>query len=168
MEHQIGPDMCVPCGDGLVNIRVGAIIIKGGKALMVKSVFGDYCYSVGGRIKFGETAEQAVAREAFEETGCTLSVDRLGYVSEVYFINDSPKAFGKPVYELALYFYMNVPEDFALASDHIGDGVERFQWVAANDPVTLYPHFIREAIASPKPYVIFDTRDDRKQTDIPQ
>ena len=161
MEHRIGPDMCVPCGDGLVNVRVGAIIIRDGKALMVKSQYGDYCYSIGGRIKFGETAEQAVVREVFEETGYTLSVDRLGYVSEVYFINDNPKAFGKSVYELALYFYMNVPEDFALASDHIGDGVEHFQWVAPSDPVTLYPNFIREAIRDPKPYVVFDTRDDR-------
>ena len=161
MENTIGPDMCVPCGDGIVNIRVGAIIIRDGKALMVKSILGDYCYSVGGRIKFGETAEQAVVREVFEETGYTLSVDRLGYVSEVYFYNDSPKAIGKPVYELALYFYMNVPEDFKLASDHIGDGVERFHWVAADDPITLYPAFIREAIASPKPWVVFDTRDDR-------
>ncbi len=162
MEHQIGPDMCVPCGDGLVNIRVGAIIIRNGKALMVKCQFADYCYSVGGRIKFGETAEQAVVREVFEETGVHMTVDRLGFVSEVYFINDNPKQFGKPVYELALYFYMNVPEDFALASDHIGDGVERFQWVAPSDPVTLYPNFIREAIRDPKPYVVFDTRDDRK------
>ena len=162
MENTIGPDMCVPCGEGLLNLRVGAIIIKGGKALMVKCRFADYCYSVGGRIKFGETAEQAVVREVFEETGCTLSVDHLGYVSEVYFINDTPKLFGKPVYELALYFYMRVPEDFALASDHIGDGVERFQWVAADAPETLYPNFIREAIKDPKSYVIFDTRDDRK------
>ena len=161
MENTIGPDMCVPCGDGLLNVRVGAITIKDGKALTVKSQFGDYCYSVGGRIKFGETAEQAVVREVEEETGCTLSVDRLGCVSEVYFYNDSPKALGKPVYELAFYFYMNVPEDFALASDHIGDSVEHFQWVAADEPVTLYPNFIREAIADPKPYVIFDTRDDR-------
>ena len=159
--RELGPDLCVPCGDGIVNVRVGAIIVKDGKALMVKSGFGDYCYSVGGRIKFGETAEQAVVREVFEETGYTLSVDRLGCVSEVYFINDSPKAFGKPVYELALYFYMNVPEDFALKSDHIGDGVERFQWVAADDPITVYPDFMREAIADPKPYVVFDTRDDR-------
>ena len=161
MEHQYGPDMCVSCGDGIVNIRVGAIIIRDGKALMVKSILGDYCYSVGGRIKFGETAEQAIVREVFEETGRMLSVDRLGYVSEVYFYNDSPKAFGKPVYELALYFYMRVPEDFKLAFDHIGDGAEKFQWVAANDPVTLYPHFIREAITDPKPWVVFDARDDR-------
>ena len=162
MENTIGPDMCVPCGDGLVNIRVGAIIIRDGKALMVKSVFGDYCYSVGGRIKFGETAQAAVVREVFEETGYTLSVDRLGYVSEVYFYNDSPKAFGKPVYELALYFYMNVPEDFSLTTDHIGDGDEQFVWVAADDPITLYPNFIREAISAPKPYVIYDVRDDRR------
>ena len=161
MENTIGPDMCVPCGDGLVNIRVGAIIVRDGKALMVKSLYGDYCYSIGGRIKFGETAEQAVVREVFEETGRTLSVARLGYVSEVYFYNDSPKAFGKPVYELALYFYMNVPEDFALASDHIGDGAEQFRWVAPDAPETLYPNFIREAIADPKPWVVFDTRDDR-------
>ncbi len=162
MENTYGPDMCVPCGDGLLNIRVGAIIVKDGRALMVKTQFGDYCYSVGGRIKFGETAEQAIVREVFEETGYTLSVDRLGYVNEVYFINDNPEKFGKSVYELAFYFYMNVPEDFALKSDHIGDGVERFQWVAPDDPITLYPDFMREAITDPKPYVIHTVRDDRR------
>ena len=31
------PDMCVPCGDGLLNIRVGALIVKNGKILMVQS-----------------------------------------------------------------------------------------------------------------------------------
>lgn len=51
------PDMCVPCGDGLVNIRVGALIVKDGRMLMVESCRG-YLYSVGGRIKMGETAEE--------------------------------------------------------------------------------------------------------------
>ncbi|MBR0507786.1 MAG: NUDIX domain-containing protein [Clostridia bacterium] len=159
MEY--GPDLCVPCGDGLLNVRVGAIIVKDGKALMVKSRFGDYCYSVGGRIRFGETAEQAVVREVFEETGATMTVDRLGYVSEVYFYNDSPKLIGKPVYELAFYFYMNAPADFAPASNHIADGEEPFVWVAPDEPVTLYPNFIREALLDPKPYVVHDVRDDR-------
>ena len=161
MKNDFGPDLCVPCGDGLLNIRVGAIIIRDGRALMVKSIYGDYCYSVGGRIKFGETAEQAVVREVFEETGYRLSVDRLGYVNEVYFINDNPKDFGKPVYELAFYFYMNTPEDFQPKTDHIADGVEKLVWVAPDDPGTLYPDFMREALTDPKPYVIFDTRDDR-------
>ena len=60
-------DMCVACDDGILNIRVGAIIMKDGKILMVGND-RDYLYSVGGRVKFGETAEEAVAREIKEET----------------------------------------------------------------------------------------------------
>ena len=60
-------DMCVRCGEGVINIRVGAIIIKDDKILMVKNNRDDYYYSVGGRIQFGETAEQAVKREVQEE-----------------------------------------------------------------------------------------------------
>ena len=153
--------MCVPCGDGILNIRVGAIIIRDGKALMVRSRFGDYCYSVGGRIKFGESAEQAIVREVYEETGARMEIDRLGYVNEVYFCNDSPSEFGKTVYELAFYFFMKTPEDFAPLSDHIGDGTERFVWIAPDSIETVYPDFIREAITDPKPYVQHTVRDDR-------
>ena len=154
MEQRLGPDLCVPCGDGILNIRVGAIIVKDGKALMVKSQFGDYCYSVGGRIRFGETAQQAAVREVREETGVAMTVDRLGYVNEVFFINDSPKGFGKTVYELALYFYMNVPADFAPKSDRIGDGVERFVWIEPDAPGRIYPDFLRGAITDPQPGVV--------------
>lgn len=161
MEQSIGPDMCVPCGEGLLNIRVGAIIIQNGRVLMVKSIVGDYCYSVGGRVKFGETAEAAVVREVFEETGVRMTVDRLGFINEVYFFNDNPQKYGKTVYELAFYFYMNVPEDFTLSKDHIADGEEEFVWVAPDDPRTLHPNFMREAITDPKPYIIHVVRDDR-------
>ena len=50
-------NMTVPCGNGLVNLRVGAIILKDGKFLMAGNDRDDYLYSVGGRIRFGETAE---------------------------------------------------------------------------------------------------------------
>ena len=159
--RELGPDMCVPCGDGILNIRVGAIIVRDGKALMVKSEFGDYRYSVGGRIQFGEFAEKAIVREVLEETGRRLSVDRLGFVEEVYFINDNPKAFGKPVYELAFYYYMNAPKDFEPVTDHVGDSSERFVWVGPNDPQTLHPDFIREAITAPQKTVQHIVRDDR-------
>lgn len=46
------------CEDGLINLRVGAIILKNGKILMVgNNDRAEYLYSVGGRIKFGETSE---------------------------------------------------------------------------------------------------------------
>ena len=59
--------MCVPCGDGYLNIRVGAVIMKDGKILMAGNERNEYLYSVGGRIKFGETAEEAVRRAGREE-----------------------------------------------------------------------------------------------------
>ena len=65
-------DMCVTCDDGILNIRVGAIIMKNGKILMVGNGRSNYLYSVGGRIKFGETAEEAVVREVYEETGVKM------------------------------------------------------------------------------------------------
>ena len=71
------------------------------------------------------------------------------------------KLFGKPVYELAFYFYMNVPANFTLESDHLGDGEEKFVWVAPDDPRMLYPGFMREALTDPKPYVVHDVRVDR-------
>ena len=73
-------DMCVRCGEGVINIRVGAIIIKEDKILMVKNNRDDYYYSVGGRIQFGETAEQAVKREVKEELGFEMEIDRLGFI----------------------------------------------------------------------------------------
>jgi len=74
-------DMTVPCGDGMINIRVGAIIMKDGKILMVGNANRpEYLYTVGGRIQFGETAEEAVIREVYEETGVRMEVERLGFV----------------------------------------------------------------------------------------
>lgn len=51
-------DMTVPCKEGLINLRVGAIIMKNGKILMVGNDSTDYLYSVGGRINFGETSDR--------------------------------------------------------------------------------------------------------------
>ena len=51
MKENVKFDMTVPCGNGLLNIRVGAIIMKKDKILMVaNSKNPEYLYSVGGRI----------------------------------------------------------------------------------------------------------------------
>lgn len=65
----MGSDCTVEIDEGFINVRVGAIIMKDGKFLMAGNDKDDFLYSVGGRVKFGETSEQAVMREVFEETG---------------------------------------------------------------------------------------------------
>ena len=84
-------DCTVKIDEGFINLRVGAIIMKGNKFLMAGNEKSNYLYSVGGRIKFGETAEEAVIREVYEETGVQMEVDRLGFIHENYFYGDCEK-----------------------------------------------------------------------------
>lgn len=160
MEH---PDMCVPCGDGLVNLRVGAIIQRNGELLMVGNTRDPYLYSVGGRIKMGETAQEAVAREVLEETGVRMEVDRLAYIHENYFRCDIPPNVGKLVYELCFYFLMRVPADFApICESRTQDGISEFlRWVRPDTPIQLYPEFFRSELDHIGPNVKYISKDER-------
>ena len=144
-------DMCAVCGDGILNIRVGAIIMKDGKILMVGNESADYLYSVGGRLKFGETAEEAIIREVFEETGIKMEIDRLGFIHENYFIGDSPAKLGKLIYEISFYFYMKVPNDFALICDSFteNESKEFLKWVSPDEDIKMFPAFFKTELLSP-------------------
>ena len=157
------PDMCVPCGEGFVNIRVGAIIEKDGKLLMVGNEDVDYVYSVGGRIQFGETAQQAVVREVWEETGVTMEVDRLAVMEENYFYADTPSKMGKLIYEIGYYFYMKVPADFTpvCQSSTMDDQKEFLRWVSAEDRIQMFPDFFALLPQCAADTVQFFSKDDR-------
>ena len=149
-------DLTVPVGNGLLNIRVGAIIHRDGKVLMVSNPGVGYFYSVGGRLHFDETTEEAVEREVFEETGVHMKVDRLGFIHENYFTGDSGFAIGLPVHEIAFFYYMDVPADFepSGASYTILGDREKLEWI---DPFTekraFYPAFFKDELQNPCPTV---------------
>ena len=156
-------DMTVACGGGLINIRVGAVLMKDGKFLMVGNERSDYLYSVGGRIKFGETAEEAVIREVWEETGVRMEIDRLGFVHENYFYGDAPANLGKLIYEVSFFFYMKVPDGFSPVSASFteDDSREHLQWISPEDPVTFYPDFFRTELWHPQQGVRHFVTDER-------
>ena len=156
-------DMCVPCDDGYINIRVGAIIQKNGKILMAGNDRVEYLYSVGGRIQFGETAEEAVIREVEEETGVKMEVERLGFVHENYFIGDSPAKMGKRIYEISLYFYMKVPQNFTPVSmSFTEDQYKEFlKWVSPEDDVPMYHAFFKTELSHPSASVKYILTDER-------
>lgn len=157
-------DMCVPCNNGLINLRVGAIIMKDGKFLMVGNrKRPEYLYTVGGRIQFGETAEQAVIREVYEETGARLAIDRLGFIHENYFYGDDALNDGKLIYEISLYFYMKTPEDFApVCRSFTEDGQEEFlRWIEPDSSKKYYPAFFRTELHTPTNEVKYIRTDER-------
>ena len=155
-------DMCVACDNGILNIRAGAIIMKDGKLLMVAGG-RDYLYSVGGRVKFGETAEEAVVREVLEETGVQMEIDRLGFVHENYFYGDTPSNRNKLIYEISFFFYMKVPSDFAPVSESFTEGSskERLAWVSPDADIPLYPEFFRTELKNPTDTVRHFVTDGR-------
>jgi len=156
-------DMCVSCDDGILNIRVGAIIMKNGKILMVGNERSDYLYSVGGRIKFGETAEEAVVREVLEETGIKMQIDRLGFVHENYFYGDAPTNLGKLIYEISFFFYMKTPDDFTPVSDSFTEGncEEYLRWVSLDEDIRMYPTFFKTELKNPVDTVKHFVSDER-------
>lgn len=144
-------DLTLNVDGGYVNIRVGAIIIKDGKFLMTGNDKESYLYSVGGRIRFGETAEQAVMREVKEETGVDMKVDRLAFVHENFFTGDFGVTVGKPIYEISLFFTMIVPDDFSpICESQNDDGAhEKLVWVSADTAQKIYPEFFRTELSKP-------------------
>lgn len=159
----MGRDMTVQCGEGIINIRVGAIILKDGKLLMVGNQRSDYLYSVGGRIKFGETAEQAVVREVIEETGVKMEIDRLGFVHENYFYGNEKLGSKKLIYEIAFFFYMKVPNNFMPKCDSFTDdnSNEYLKWISLDDEQKIYPAFFKTELQKPVNSVRHFVTDER-------
>ena len=80
-------DLTIPLEKITLNIRV-AVLIKKDDGFILEKSRGGYYFPIGGRVKVGETSEEAAKREVFEEIG--ISVDNLklrGGVADVNNVN---------------------------------------------------------------------------------
>ena len=123
------------------SFRVGAVIIHNSNVLMVKNENYPYYYPVGGGVQFGETSEEAVLREVWEETGVNLEIDRLIFIHEnifsATFVNDLP------FYELRLFYLMKTNDDIeniVCNSSGLDGGRETLHWLPV-DKLSEYPAF---------------------------
>ena len=146
----LNQDLTFKTTNGRFNYRVGAIIIRDGWILMVRNNSSPCYYSVGGRIRYGETSEEAIVREVFEETGCQLEIERLGFVHENFFTEQITKEI---FHELALYYYMKIPDNFSpRCSSTTENGlIESLVWLEIDrlDNLEAYPTFFKERLKSP-------------------
>ncbi len=160
---KMNSDITVRVDDGVVNLRVGAVITKDNKVLMVKNPRDDYYYSVGGRIKIGETSEQAIIREVYEELGVKLPIDRLGFISENYFYGDMGDNIGREIYEICFYYYMKTPPGFEPRCSSVTESgiTETFEWIPFDTDKTIYPVFFKTELYNPCEAVKHVITDER-------
>ncbi len=139
--------------DKWFRLRACAVIVRGDKILMCKNEADDYYYSVGGAVKHGESLEEAVIREVFEETGVMMEVDRLLFINENFFNHEFRKE-GKERYchETAFYFLMRDGVDSDLVhSGFDSDGVrENTEWLSFDDfkKKKTFQYFIPEILGN--------------------
>lgn len=131
-----------PNGTVAVRDSARAIIIRGGKIVMIHGRARDYCKLPGGGIDPGEEREQALVREVAEETGLTVvpeSIREYGVVSrrqrgrfEGIFIQDNYYYFCDAV-DNGGSAHM---EDYELAEDFVTVEIDPREAIAIND----HPH----------------------------
>lgn len=76
-------------GNKWFRYRAAAIIVEDDCVLFAGNEVDDYYYSIGGGVHLGETSEEAVKREVFEETGVSYEIDHLAVIHENFFIGSS-------------------------------------------------------------------------------
>jgi ADP-ribose pyrophosphatase YjhB (NUDIX family) len=101
-------DLGLDTDQGAFTYRVAALIIHDGRLLMVKHVDHPCYYTVGGRVRFGETSREAVMREALEETGLAIEIDRLAFVQERFF-----ELADQRYHEIAFFYLMRPHPELA-------------------------------------------------------
>ncbi len=98
-----------------IEIITRAVILDKGKILLCKKKGNDYYFLPGGHVEFGETAQQALARELKEELNIEAdATDYIGTVENMFSENE------KKYHEINLVFFVE-PKNHSLVSneDHI-------------------------------------------------
>lgn len=162
--------MALDCGFTKENrwfrYRAAAIIIEDGCVLFAGNGREDYYYSVGGGVHMGETAEDAVIREVFEETGVHYEIDRLAVIHENFFNENNGALQGLDCHEICLYFLMKPRGTKTLHSDSYTLGVrEEMHWLPIDrlDHYKAFPSFMKDYLSREHPGIEHIVTDERKR-----
>lgn len=152
-------------GNKWFRYRAAAIIVEDGYVLFAGNERDDYYYSIGGAVHMGETAEDAVKREVFEETGVHYEIDYLAVIHENFFNDNSGALKDMDCHEIAFYFVMKSRGTRELNSNSYtqGGGRESMHWLPISelDKYKAFPSFMKEYLQSEHTGVEHIVSDER-------
>ncbi len=158
-------DCCFTNGNQWFRYRVGAIIVENGCVLLVGNANENYLYSVGGGVHHGETAESAILREVFEETGVNYQIDRLAVIHENFFNENLGTLKGLQCHEISFYFLMKSRGSQELNSNSVTHGAkEEMHWIAIKDldKIKAFPVFLKNYLTKMPSGIVHIVSDERK------
>lgn len=143
-------DISFVTGKGKFNFRVCAVIVNDGKLLCMHDYRSPYYYLPGGRVKMGETAEQAIVRGLKEELTITPTIERALWLNQAFFKEDVD---GTDFHEICIYFLVNISDTDLLSrgNQFCGQEVAKqhyFKWIEFSQlkEQYFYPLFLKKAI----------------------
>lgn len=137
--------------EGHFQYRAAGIFIHDGKVLVTKDDYPLYYYLPGGRIKLHEPSGEAILREISEELQEKVSVERLCYIVESFFVEEVSQ---ERFHEVAFYYQLSVPDTLFAEGDEFtrteGIKAHRFYWKAISELSELYfqPAFLKERLTN--------------------
>ena len=153
-------------GNDWFRYRAAGIIVEDGCVLFAGNEREDYYYSIGGAVHMGETAEEAVLREVFEETGVNYEIDRLAVINENFFNENTGALKGYECHEICLYFLMKPRGTQELNSNSWTFGVrEEMVWIPIDklDEYKLFPSFMKDYLSRDHTGIEHIITDERKK-----
>lgn len=157
-------DCCFQSENKRFRYRAAAIIVENDCVLFAGNEINDYYYSIGGGVHIGETAEEAVQREVFEETEIHYEIDHLAIIHENFFVESTGKYQGLDSREIAFYFLMKSRGTQKLMSNSFTQGVkENMHWIPIEDldKVVAYPVFMKSYLQSKHKEILHIVTDER-------
>ena len=143
-------DISYKTESGKFNYRVCAMIISDGKILAMHDERTPYFYLPGGRVKMGETAEDAVIREVRKELGVIAKIARPLWLNQAFFTEDVDHL---RYHELCIYFLMDISETDLLERGNeftVNEGKKThiFEWLDFDQlkEEYFYPLFLKKEI----------------------
>lgn len=145
-------------GQSLFNHRVAGVIIKNNKILAQKNPVDNSYYLVGGRVRFGESTEDALIREIQEELDIEIKDYKPIWVNECFFVDN-----GVRFHEIGMYYLIdNIEISVNNFSKQEGNRTNYYEWLDIDEieSYNIYPEFIKTEIKNINNLKLIVTRED--------